>query len=376
MSNTELNLRLDAVLGPDTVAVPVLRDHKPIISPQPVPAAKAAALSPTAPVPPQENPGAAMALAACAALLADVPVDQGIPAGDVPTRLKALLAQRQREQGWVGELQKRQAQLMTEREADREAARTSVEALQDENAELIVRVTELTRQLSLQRSITPPPHDDVRVAELGELRERLAEAQSHLDEAASVRTRIERELAAAQTARTGTERRLQELEELSATAEQRRRDAEAQLTDQRRTTDIARLASIEAESLRREADAHQIQVGVLSSALNEERAQRAEERQRHSVENDNRIEAMKRFEQALIGLREQLAERDRQLAAAAPVPLPLPPPTQTSTTPADVGAVREAFARIEALLVAQHGDLQAMRSERDWLREAIKSRIG
>jgi hypothetical protein len=366
LSDTELNLRLDAVLGPDTVAVPVLRDRR---APSPAPTGHAPPPAATVVSTPAPS-GAMAALTACAALLADVQVDA--PADDVPGRLRALLAQRQREQGWVGELQKRQAQLMTERDT----ARNSGEALHEENAELTVRVAELTRQLALQRSITPPPHDDVRSAELDELRDRLAEAQAHLDEAGVVRSRIERELAAAQTARSSSERRVLELEESLAAAEQRRQEVEGQLTDQRRTTDIARLASVEAEALRRESEAHQIQIGVLSAALTEERAQRAEDRERHRIENDNRIEAMKRFEQALIGLREQLAERDRQLAAVAAAPVSLPPPVATTTAPADLAAVRDAFARIESLVVAQHGDLQALRGERDWLRETLKSRIG
>ncbi len=252
-------------------------------------------------------------IAACDALLTDYAADPpgGDPAGDIIARLRELLARRTMDQNWIAELQKRQVVLMTERDE----ARTALEAELARVVEAEERLHDIERTLQESAGSTAGQISAVRFsapeaaleAELNELRELVSEGQARLDEAISARTRAERELAGSASGKAIAERRLLDAEAQLAAAREQLAELESQHTDQRRTTDLARLASVEAEALRAEVDG-------LKRLLHDREQVLAGERERHRADNAQRLDAIRRVEQALMGLRDQLAECERALA--------------------------------------------------------------
>lgn len=258
-------------------------------------------------------------LAGCAQLLADYPSTPpgSDPAGDVVARLKTLLALRVQDQTWIAELQKRQAALMGERDglrAERDEARGALDA------ELQRSIEAEERADALEARLAEPSHEQMLAApsaaledELAELRDRVQESQSRLDDALSARTRAERELAGAASGRAAAEARLSDADTRLAEAVERVRILEGQLGDQRRTTDLARLASVEAEALRTEAEGLKRLLHEREQILAQEREKAHADREKHRADNSTRLEAMRRVESALAILREQLSTAERLL---------------------------------------------------------------
>ena len=266
-------------------------------------------------------------LAACQQLLADYPASPpgSDPAGDVIARIKALAALRLQDQGWIAELQKRQGVLLAEREqlqAERDSGQAALDEESARSIEAEAHADHLAEQVAaLQQRIVDLealPTETAPVAvwheELAELRERIAESQARLDDASAARIRAERELATAATGRTTAERRLAESTAQVSELSGRLQTLEAQITDQRKTTDLARLASVEAEALRAEIEGLKLLLRERESVLADERARAHADRDRHRVENANRLDAMRRVELALVQLKDQLAAAEGLLA--------------------------------------------------------------
>lgn len=233
-----------------------------------------------------------------------------------------------------------------------------------------------------QPVLTLPDPD--REAELSELRDRLDDAQRRLDDAARARTRIEQDLAAAAGGRAAAEHRMAIADAQLVTNEQRLRELQQQLGDQRKTTDLARLASVEAEALRAEVDGLKKLLGEREVVLAGERERAHADRDRHRADGAARLEAFKRVEQALMTQREQLAERDRQLAertaeldalrAAGSSAAVVVAPVVASRT-AEVEALTAAVATTRAQLAAiqaEHADLDRARRVAEADRDALR----
>ena len=311
-------------------------------------------------------------LALAGELLSEYPPETQIadPSEEVLARLRILRDLRRQDQGWVGELQKRQHALMSERES----VRTQLEAELDRsvqaevaNDELRARVAELETQVAGQTLLAGP--EPALVAELADLRERLSETVSRLDEAEAARLKAERELAGTSGGRAVAERRLADAEAKLAVTETRLREVEGQLTDQRRTTDLARFASVEVEALRAEISGLRLRADQDATALADERAASQAERDKHRADNLARVEAMRRVESALTALRAQVAERERELAASQ-AELAL----QRSAAQA-IGEPTPAGGTASAELAAARAELKALTQERDWLRAALITRV-
>ena len=259
-------------------------------------------------------------LAGCAQLLTDYPsTPPGIdPAGDVVARIKTLLALRVQDQTWIAELQKRQAALMGERDglrAERDEARGALDA------ELQRSIEAEERAEALEARLAELPHEQQMLAappaaledELADLRDRVQESQSRLDDALAARTRAERELAGAATGRAAAEARLADADARLEEAVGRVRVLEGQLGDQRRTTDLARLASVEAETLRAEVEGLRRLLHEREQVLAQEREKSHADREKHRADNSTRLDSMRRVESALVTLREQLSTAERLL---------------------------------------------------------------
>jgi len=289
----------------------------------------------------------------CRELLAEYEVNpQGTDAaGDVLARIRALIGVHVRDQQWITELQARSATIATERDA----AHAAAEAELQHTIEVETRLEELAEQLAVYEAgvaerdaliagrdaalaevdaalaeakmalatseaarterlpvLTLP--DTERDGEVSELRDRLDDAVRRLEDAVRARTRIEQDLATAAGARAAAEHRLSLIESQVAQADQRNRELQMQLGDQRKTTDLARLASVEAEALRAEVEGLKKLLHEREHVLATERDRAHADRDRHRADGAVRLEALKRVELALLAMREQLAERDRQLA--------------------------------------------------------------
>ena len=266
-------------------------------------------------------------LAACQQLLTDYPAaPPGIDAaGDVIARIKTLLALRQQDQGWIVELQKRQGAMLEEREklrAERESGRVALDEELARSIEAEAQADHLAEQVTalqlrivdLEARPTETAPAAVWNEELAELRERIAESQTHLEDASAARIRAERELATTATDRATAEGRLAESESQVTELTSLLQTLEAQVTDQRKTTDIARLASVEAEALRAEIEGLKLLLRDREAVLADERARVHADRDRHRADNAARLEAMRRVELALVQLKDQLAAAERQLA--------------------------------------------------------------
>ncbi len=291
-------------------------------------------------------------LATCAELLADYAANPpgGDAAADVLARIRVLLAVHVRDQTWISELQQRATVVAGERDD----ARAAAEAELQRTIEIEAQLDELTAQLAAYEAgvaerddliagrdaalaeadaalvaahadlaahaaheertpyLTLP--DTSRDGELTELRDRLDDALRRCEDAVRARTRVEQDLAAAAGGRAAAEHHLVGAENRLASAEQRVRDLQQQLGDQRKTTDIARLASVEVEAQRAEVTGLKNLLHEREQTLAGERDRAHADRDRHRADGAVRLEALKRVEQALLVLRDQLAERDAECA--------------------------------------------------------------
>lgn len=152
-----------------------------------------------------------------------------------------------------------------------------------------------------------------------ELQQRLSEVSAERDEA---RAAAEAELQ--HTIEVETQR-----DELLAASEE---------AAQRKTTSLARPAAVDAEALRSEVDG-------FKTLLRERELVLANERARHRADSGVHLQALKRVEQALLALHEQLAERDRQLADAR---ADLAPPGKNAATDTERGLEVAALMDIVA----------------------------
>ncbi len=292
-------------------------------------------------------------LATCAELLAEYAANPpgGDAAADVLARIRVLLAVHLRDQTWISELQQRATVVA----AERDEARAAAEAELQRTIEIEAQLDELTAQLAAYEAgvaerddliagrdaalaeadaalvaahadlaahaaheertpyLTLP--DTSRDGELTELRDRLDDALRRCEDAVRARTRVEQDLAAAAGGRAAAEHHLAGAENRLASAEQRVRDLQQQLGDQRKTTDIARLASVEVEAQRAEVTGLKKLLHEREQTLAGERDRAHADRDRHRADGAVRLEALKRVEQALLVLRDQLAERDAECAA-------------------------------------------------------------
>ena len=361
-------------------------------------------------------------LTACQQLLAEYPATPpGVDAaGDVIARIETLLALRKQDQHWLAELQKRQGAMLAEREKLR-AERESGHAARDEGVARTLaaeaQANHLAEQVAaLQQRIVdlearPTETDPAAVwnEELAELRERIAESQAHLEAASAARIRAERELASTATGRATAERRLAESDSRVTELTTLLQTLEAQLTDQRKITDIARLASIETEALRAEIEGLKLLLREREAVLADERARGHADRDRHRTDNATRLEAMRRVELALMQFKDQLAAAERLLAEgeseralllaeveqlrSRPAAVPAMPllPERDAEIAALAGELAAARTRAQeaelrcceaersarqaaaeaAGLRAQQADAVAVQEERDWLRQAL-----
>jgi chromosome segregation ATPase len=289
---------------------------------------------------------------------------------EILARIRILRDLRRQDQGWVSELQKRQHALMTERET----IRTQLEAELDRsiqaevaNDELRARIAELEAQGAGRTLLAGP--EPALVAELADLRERLGETVARLDAAEAARLKAERDLAGTSGGRAAAERRLADTEAKLLTTESRLREVEGQLTDQRRTTDLARLASVEVEALRAEIAGLRLRADQDATALADERAASQAERDKHRADNLTRVDAMRRVETALTALRAQLADRERELAASQAEL------AMQRTAAQAIGELTPAGGTPATELAAARAELKALTQERDWLRAAVIARV-
>ena len=337
-------------------------------------------------------------------------------AGDIVARIRVLLDLRVRDQQWITELQQRTTSLATERDA----AHAAAEAELQHTIEVETRLEELAEQLAAYEAgvaerdeliagrdaalaevdaawaeakaalaeseaalaeseaalaeseaarherqpvmTLPDPNHD---GEISELRDRLDEALRHLEDAVRARTRVEQDLATAAGGRAASDHRLSLIETQLAAADLRNRELQMQLGDQRKTTDLARLASVEAEALRTEVEGLKKLLHEREHILATERDRAHADRDRHRADGAVRLDALKRVEAALLTMREQLAERERQLGersaelaalqSVAPVlPLvPAPPlapdPPLAPVPPLKMPALHDRRAELAAL---------------------------
>ena len=366
-------------------------------------------------------------------------------AGDIVARIRVLLDLRLRDQQWITELQQRTTSIATERDA----AHAATEAELQHTIEVETRLEELIEQLAAYESgvaerdeliagrdavlaevdaalaeakaalaeseaarherqpvmTLPDPNRD---GEISELRDRLDDALRRLEDAVRVRTRVEQDLATAAGGRAASDHRLSLIETQLAAADLRSRELQMQLGDQRKTTDLARLASVEAEALRTEVEGLKKLLHEREHILATERDRAHADRDRHRADGAVRLDALKRVEAALLAMREQLAERDRQLGERsaelaalqsvapvpprapvpplAPVPVPVPVPllrmTALQDRSAELAALAEEATRSRQLadgFQARIADLDRGRrmaeAERDALRTHQADRV-
>ena len=345
-------------------------------------------------------------LATCTELLAEYAANPpgGDAAADVLARIRVLLSVRVRDQTWISELQQR-ATIVA---AERDEARAAAEAELQRTIEIEAQLDELTAQLAAYEAgvaerddliagrdaalveadaalvaahaelashaaheertpyLTLP--DTSRDGEMTELRDRLDDAVRRSEDAVRARTRVEQDLAAAAGGRAAAEHHLAGAENRLASAEQRVRDLQQQLGDQRKTTDIARLASVEVEAQRAEVTGLKKLLHEREQTLAGERDRAHADRDRHRADGAVRLEALKRVEQALLVLRDQLAERDIECATL-----------HAQLAEAQVQAQAQAVAAApQPLLQVQHDEasaehfatLTAALVERDALRDS------
>ena len=270
--------------------------------------------------------------------------------GDIVARIRVLLDLRVRDQQWITELQQRTTTLATERDA----AHAAAEAELQHTIEVETRLEELAEQLAAYEAgvaerdeliagrdaalaevdaalaeakaalaaseaarnerqpvmMLPDPNRD---GEISELRDRLDDALRRLEDSVRARTRVEQDLATAAGGRAASDHRLSLIETQLTAADLRNRELQMQLGDQRKTTDLARLASVEAEALRTEVEGLKKLLHEREHILATERDRAHADRDRHRADGAVRLEALKRVEAALLAMREQLAERERQL---------------------------------------------------------------
>ncbi len=336
-------------------------------------------------------------LATCTQLLADYPASPpGADAsGDVLARLRALLALRTRDQSWISELQGRSATLLTDRSTlqherdtlvlerdalraeraslvlERDDARSAVDGELQRTIELETQIEELDQQLAngqagLGQAALSVSDSSVE-SELAEVRDRLSDTLSRLEDAARVKSRLEQELATTAGIRAAAEHRTTIAQAQVTEAETRVRELQTQLGDQRRTTDLARRASVEAEALRGEVEGLRTLLAEREQVLAGEREKYHQERDKHRADTTTRLEAIRRFEQALLALKDQLSERERQLAEAQSeleVLRAAPPAAAVVVTAA--GPARSAeIAALVAELANSRGTAAAANAARD-----------
>lgn len=339
----------------------------------------------------------------CRSLLAEYEANPpGVDAaGDILARIRVLLDLRVRDQQWITELQQRTTTIASERDA----AHAAAEAELQHTIEVETRLEEVAEQLvayeagvaerdaliagrdaalaevdailaetrmalatseaarnERQPVLTLP--DTERDGEVSELRDRLDDAVRRLEDAVRGRTRVEQDLATAAGARAAAEHRLSLIETQLAKADQRHREVQMQLGDQRKTTDLARLASVEAEALRAEVEGLKKLLHEREHVLATERDRAHADRDRHRADGAVRLEALKRVELALLAMREQLSERDRQLVErsdelAALQAAAAAPQQMIVTAGPDRSAECAALVQAAALSRAQAADFQA-----------------
>ena len=272
-------------------------------------------------------------LISCAELLSEYPaVPPGADSsGDILSRIRALLALRTRDQAWIAELQARSATMLTERSTlqserdllslqcaallrERDDARTAVDAELQRTIELEAQIEELDERFASNPALSSTSSSVE--SELADVRDRLADTLTRLEDAARIKNRLEQELATAAGVRAAAEHRASIAQAHGTEFELRIKDLQTQLGDQRRTTDLARRASVEAEALRGEVEGLRKLLSEREQVLADERAKYHQERDKHRADTTARLEAIRRFEQALLALKDQLAERERQWAQA------------------------------------------------------------
>ena len=365
-------------------------------------------------------------LETCRALLAEYEANPpgADAAGDVLARIRVLIALRVRDQQWITELQQRTTTTM----AERDAAHAAAEAELQHTIEVETRLEELSEQLAayesgvaerdtliagrdaalaevdaelaaakLALSTQGAAHeerqpvmmlpDPDREGEVSELRDRLDDALRRLEDAVRARTRIEQDLATAAGSRAAAEHRLSLIETQLTDADQRSRELQMQLGDQRKTTDLARLASVEAEALRAEVEGLKKLLHDREQVLASERDRAHADRDRHRADGAVRLEALKRVEAALLAMREQLAERERQLAErsaelaafvaekqASAVPVVIAPAApdrsaEIATLVADVHRHQQQSAQLQVSIA----DLERARRKAEVERDALRT---
>ncbi len=274
-------------------------------------------------------------LASCDQLLTDYPATPpgSDAAGDVLARVKALIALRVRDQSWIAELQGRSATLLTERSVlqgerdslvlerdvlirERDAARAAVDAELQRTIELEAQIEDLDLLLANAPDAALHTTSASVESELAEVRDRLADTLSRLEDAARIKSRLEQELATAAGIRATAEHRTGLAQAQVAEFTLRVQELQSQLGDQRRTTDLARRASVEAETVRGEVEGLRKLLADREHVLAGERQKYHQERDKHRSDTTTRLDAIRRFEQALLALKDQLSERERQLAEA------------------------------------------------------------
>ncbi len=253
-------------------------------------------------------------LGVCTELLATMVTEPaGVDAAaDVVARIRLLVETRMRDQQWIIELQQRISDVSAERDEARAAAEAELQhtiEVETQRDELLAASAVTESAAGMQRMPVMTLPDTQRDGEISAVREQLAAALAAQEEAQRSATRANHDLATVQAARHAAEQRVSVTETQLTLSEQRQRELQQQLGDQRKTTDLARLASVEAEAMRREVDG-------FKTLLREREQVLASERARHRADGAVHLQALKRIEQALLVLREQLAERDQQLAEA------------------------------------------------------------